>query len=107
MKNYYCKVLTAVLLSTICFMSISCELKTAGPGRMARGELIIHLHDYVVDDELDNFVSDYSEYRFTLIERLITGSSIYLFYYDYRLINDYVFLDMIQRDEKVRSAVFN
>ena len=106
MKYYYCKVLTAVLLTTICFMSISCELNKTVSVRMARGELAIYLHDYVVDEELDNFISDYSEYRLTLVKRLVSGLSIYLFYYDYRLINDYVFLDMIRRDKRVKSAVF-
>ena len=101
-----CKTLYILFLLVPCFIVLSvlgCDYLTKPKSGIIRGELIIWLHEDIIDEKLEEFVSDYSEYQFYLLD-FFDVFNIGVFRFNYRLINDTVFLEMIRNDERVRNA---
>ena len=112
MKKYYTPLLITILTIVTMLTTTNCELtklKEPEPGShvIIRGELLMTLRSDIINEKLDEFISDYSEYRLTLAEILIPSIPIYVFYYDYRLIYDYVFIEILRADERVTRVNFN
>ena len=71
------------------------------------GVIYISLHGNVYGRLFDNFINDYKQYNFSLKEIFKLFDRLYLFTFNYRKINEHVFLEMIRRDERVIEANFN
>ena len=97
-----------LIIFVILNLTLSCSYPTQPePGTIIRGELIIGLVYDVIDQDFEDFVSDYSMYQFRHVKDLMPSINIHLFRFNYRLINQHVFRDMIRNDERVRHATFN
>ena len=65
------------------------------------------MHDWITDEIMDEFISDYSQYEMKVKEILGSSLKIYIISYNHRLINHETFFEMIVNDERVRIAQFN
>ena len=78
-----------------------------GYSNIVPGELLVRMHDWVTDEIMDEFISDYSQYELKVKEILSSSLKMYTISYNHRLINHETFLEMIINDERVRIAQFN
>ena len=72
------------------------------------GEIIIHFHDNVRGDLFTDFIESYSEFDLTEIKKMYgryTNGS--LFSFNNERIDNYLFLEMIRTNNKVRIAQLN
>ncbi|MCL2065624.1 MAG: Ig-like domain-containing protein [Candidatus Cloacimonetes bacterium] len=86
-------------------LTASCIIYS-GVGRVP-GELIIIFYEHINEDDIEIFIQKYYEYRLKHEEILSEIVNIHLFTFDYELIDEHLFLKMIQNDPMVEFAGFN
>ena len=71
------------------------------------GDIVIMFEDYISDDAINEFIIDFDLYELRLVARLgHWRTPIVLAYFNYEIIDENEFLEMISTDEKVRSTQF-
>jgi|GEM_PF-6280013 len=105
-KIHLCRLLVIFLLFLL-LLGSGCSKSTSTIEYWVKGELIVRLYDDITGENLEKFVSDYSQYQFEFIKYVYERLNMGLFRFNHKIIDELLFLEIIQNDERVMYANFN